>query len=48
LDLENNHKLKYLFANGIERKNICLPEGRTVIMDHEYKIPEKYWTLLDD
>jgi hypothetical protein len=46
LNLEHNHKLKYLFADGIKKKNIRLPEGRTVIMDHEYKIPEKYWPLL--
>lgn len=48
LNLENNHKLKYLFARGIDEKNIRLPEGRTVIRDHECEIPEKYWTLWDD
>jgi hypothetical protein len=48
LNLEHNHKLKYLFANGIDEKNIHLPEGRTVITDHEYEIPEKYWTLWDN
>jgi hypothetical protein len=48
LELEHNHKLKYLFANGVKKKNIRLPEGRTVITNHEYEIPEKYWTLWDD
>jgi hypothetical protein len=48
LNLENNHKLKYLFANGIKKENIRLPEGRTVIMDHGYEIPEQYWTILGD
>jgi hypothetical protein len=48
LDLENNHKLKYLFACGIEKENIRLPEGRTIITDHECEIPEKYWTLWND
>jgi hypothetical protein len=49
LDLENNHKLKYLFANGIAKKNIRLPKGREIIMNHGCEIPdEKYWTLWDD
>jgi hypothetical protein len=48
LDLKDNHKLKYLFARGIKKKNIRLPKGRTVITDHECEIPEKYWTLWDD
>jgi hypothetical protein len=48
LDLRHNHKIKYVFANGIAKKKIHLPEGRTVITDHKYEIPEKYWTLWDD
>jgi hypothetical protein len=46
LDLRHNHKLKAVFANGIEKEKIHLPEGLTVISDHEDEIPEKYWTLL--
>jgi hypothetical protein len=48
LNLEHNHKLKYLFAWGIKEENIRLPEGRTVIVDHQYEIPEQYWTILGD
>jgi hypothetical protein len=48
LHLEHNHKLKYVFANGVDKQNIYLPEGKTVITDHDYDIPEKYWTLWDD
>jgi hypothetical protein len=48
LNLENNHKLKYLFANDIAKENIRLPKGREVIMDNSCEIPEKYWTLWDE
>jgi hypothetical protein len=48
LDLENNHKLKYLFADGVKKKNIRLPKGRTVITEHVYNIPENYWTILSN
>ncbi|MDR1895942.1 MAG: hypothetical protein LBR10_04040 [Prevotellaceae bacterium] len=47
LDLRHNHRIKYVFANGIDKEKIHLPEGRTVISDHEVKVSdEKYWTLL--
>jgi hypothetical protein len=47
LNLRHNHRIKYVFADGISKEKIFLPKGRTVITDHEDEIPDKkYWTLL--